>query len=343
MSRRLTVRAAAAITLAATLALAGCSATPAPGEKTAAPADGTFPVTIDHAFGETTIPEAPKNVVTWGWGSTEASIALGVVPVAIPFDGYAGDDTGMLPWVADRLDQIGAATPTILTDDGEAPPYEEIAAADPDVILAVYSGITKEQYDLLNAIAPTVAYPGDAWTTPWRDVVTTVGTALGKSAEAKSVLADVDGVLADAAAAHPELKGKSVAAVWDVAGTLYVYRAADPRVAFLLDLGLVNAPAVDDLASGKSSFYYTLSYEQLDKLDSDIVVVYSDTQADQDAFLATSYAKAIPAVRAGAVAPVVGKQLVSSVSPPTALSLPWGLDSYLDSLSTAAMAVDAAK
>ncbi|MGO7984034.1 hypothetical protein ACC691_40035, partial [Rhizobium johnstonii] len=36
------------------------------------------------------------------------------------------------------------------------------------------------------------------------------GTALGKSDEAKTVLADLDKTLADQAAAHPELAGKTV-------------------------------------------------------------------------------------------------------------------------------------
>lgn len=339
MTRRPRLRATAAAAMIAALALSGCAADAGSGDDSGgASADGAFPVTLEHAFGETTIDQAPTNVVTWGWGSTEAAIALGVVPVAIPFQSYGGDDEGVLPWVSEELDSLGVDTPVVLTDDGEAPPYEEIAAAEPDVILAPYSGVTEEQYELLSEIAPTVAYTGEAWTTPWKEVVTTVGTALGKSDEAKTVLADIDTVLADAAASHPELEGKTVAAVWDVSGTFYVYKAADSRVAFLFDLGLVNAPAVDDLSNGDSSFFYTLSYEQLDKLESDIVVNYADTQEEQDAFLATSYAQAIPAVKAGAVAQVVGPDLIASVSPPTALSLTWGLDSYLEQLSTAAAA-----
>src|SRR5690606_26957300 len=85
------------------------------------------------------------------------------------------------------------------------------------------------------------------------------------------------GRVAEQPEAHPELAGKTVAAIWDVAGTFYVYRAADPRVEFLFDLGLENAPAVDELANGESSFFYTLSYEQLDLLESDILLNYSDT------------------------------------------------------------------
>ena len=44
---------------------------------------------------------------------------------------------------------------------------------------------------------------------------------------------------------------------------------------------------------------------------------------------------------ATAVAEVVGPELVSSVSPPTALSLPWGLEDYVAALSKAARAAGA--
>jgi iron complex transport system substrate-binding protein len=68
--------------------------------------DGAYPVTIEHSFGETTIDAVPERVVTVGWGATEAAIALGVYPVLIPFDDYAGDDEGILPWVRDALEAV---------------------------------------------------------------------------------------------------------------------------------------------------------------------------------------------------------------------------------------------
>lgn len=331
--RTIAVLAAAA---AAALTLAGCSAAGSEGAESSAASDGTFPVTIEHAFGETEIPEAPERVVTWGWGSTEAALAVGVVPVAIAQQSYGANDEGVLPWVADKLDELGEDTPAILTDDGEAPPYEEIVEAAPDVILAPYSGITEEQYELLSEIAPTVAYPEEAWTTPWRETVTIVGTALGKSDEAQGVLDDLDAELAAQAQAHPELEGLTVAAVWDTAGTFYVYTPEDSRVEFLSALGLHDAPAVAELANGDSPFYYTLSYEQLDQLDSDLIISYHDTQAEADAFLASAPIRAIPAVARGQVAQVIGTELIAAVSPPTALSLTYGLDELVASLSAAA-------
>jgi iron complex transport system substrate-binding protein len=323
--------------LAAALVVTSCSSGSDGDTADAAPGSSStaFPVTIEHTFGETTIDEQPTDVVTWGFGSTDAALALGVVPVAIPFQAYGGDADGLLPWIAEELDELGVDTPTVLPE-GDEVPFEAIAAADPDVILANYSGITAEDYETLSAIAPTVAYPGEAWTTPWRDVVTTVGQALGKEQEAEDLVADTEQAIADAAAEHPELQGKTVAAVWDTAGTFYVYEGADARVEFLTDLGLEVAPSVEALSTDESTFYSTLSYEELSRLSSDIVLSYASTQEEADAFAAQPYARTIPAIAAGHHATLIGDQLIAAVSPPTVLSLTWGLDDYLTALSAAA-------
>lgn len=336
MRRRLTLATLTATAVTAALVLSGCSAGGSSDADATATSAAGGDVTIEHAFGETVVPADPQNVVTLGWGSTDAAIAVGVVPVAIPFDAYAGDENGVLPWVKDAVEAAGEPMPTILPDSPDEPPYEAIAAADPDVILAVYSGITEEQYETLSQIAPTVAYPDQAWSTPWRDVITTVGEALGKSDEAEQVLTGIDDDLAEQAAAHPEFEGKTIAAVVDSAGTFYVYKKEDPRVEFMLDLGFVSAPAVDELANGDSTFFYTLSYEQLDALKADVVLDYADTPEQAQAFLTSPQTSVIPAVQAGTVAQLVGTQYVASVSPPTALSLPWGLDQLVDGLAAAA-------
>lgn len=329
-----------AATAAATLALAGCGSSGGTADGTA---DGTAtaadaqwqPVTVEHAFGSTRIESEPVDVVTLGWGSTEAALALGVVPVGIETQTYGVDDSGTLPWVTEALAEAGA-DPVRLPATVEEPAYEDIAELDPDIILAPYSGITQEQYDLLSQIAPTVVYPEEPWTTPWREVIAIVGDSLGMPEQADALVAELDETVAAAAATHPELAGRTVAAVWDVGGTFYVYKPADARVAFLLDLGLVSAPAVESLATDESPFYFTLSYEQTDQIDADILVNFASTQAEVDTFLGQSWAQAIPAVSSGAVAHVVGDSLVAAVSPPNALSLTWGLDQYLQLLSTAA-------
>lgn len=335
MSARAHIAVAAAT--AALLVLSGCAADSSDSASdSAASSDETV---ITHAFGETVVPAEASSVVTLGWGATDAALALGVVPAAIEAQSYGGDESGVLPWVSEKLDELGADTPVVVPSSAEEPAYEDIAAVGPDLILAPYSGVTEEQYELLSEIAPTVVYPGEAWSTPWRDVIDIVGSSLHLEEEAADVIDGIDATIAEAAAANPEFAGKSIAAVWDIGGTFYVYKAADPRVEFLFDLGFVNAPAVDELANGDATFYYTLSYEQLDQLDSDVVVVYSDTEEELATFLAQPYAQSIPAVQAGAVASITTPALVASVSPPTALSLTWGLDGFVESLSTAAAAV----
>ena len=337
MSTRLRLAAAGA---AALLALSGCSSSA--GDDVAAGSDGSgdfTATTIEHAFGTTEITARPENVVTLGWGSTEAAIALDVVPVGIEAQTYAADEDGRLPWVAEALAEAGAE-PTMISATVGDPAYEEIGELAPDLILANYSGITAEQYALLSEIAPTVAYPDEPWTTPWRDVITTVGTALGRVTEAETLVADLDAQITAEADAHPELEGKSVAAVWDVGGTFWVYKPADSRVDFLLDLGLVGAPAVDELATDEESFVYSLSYEETDRLDSDVLVNYASTDAEAETFFGQSYAQAIPAVRAGAVANITGDELVAAMSPPTALSVTWGLDTYVELISEAAAAAE---
>lgn len=311
----------------------GSSSSESSGEAAA----DAFPVSIDHAFGTTEIPEEPQRIVTWGWGATDAVLALGEVPVGIPAASYGANEDGVMPWIAEDLEEKGADTPTLLTE-GEEPPLGEILELEPDLILANYSGITEKQYDDLSEIAPTLAYPDQPWATPWRDVVTTVGTALGKEDEAAEVLSDIDDEVAEAAEEHPEFKGKTIAAMAFDATTNYVYTPSDPRVEFLTDLGFEDAPSVDELATDDASFFYTLSSEQLDQLSSDVLLVYHDSPEAQAEFAGRPGVDTMSQVQDGAVAEVTGQDVVSSVSPPTALSLDYSLDDYVDALSKAANA-----
>ena len=328
----------AAAAAAAALALAGCSsASDGSGSQPTSSAAASA-VTIHDAFGDTVIKTKPKRVVTLGWGSTEAALAIGVDPVAMPFQAYAGDKNGVLPWIKDYVAKQKLTMPKVLPNTTDDPPYEAIAAAKPDLILAPYSGLTDKQDKLLKAIAPTVAYPSQPWATPWKDIISISGKALFEPAKATKVLDGIDKQIADAAAAHPEFKGKSIAEVWASPSEFDVYKKEDPRVQFALDLGFTSAPSVDQLANGSQTFYYALSTEKVDQLKSDVLVSYGDTEASQKAFLTSSYGSGMDQVRAGAVAQLTGPAFISAVSPPTALSLPWGLKDYVAALSKAAKA-----
>ena len=58
---------------------------------------GGAPVTITHAFGETTIPEPPKRVVSAGFTEQDDLLALGVVPIAVT-NWFGDQPSGVWPW-----------------------------------------------------------------------------------------------------------------------------------------------------------------------------------------------------------------------------------------------------
>ncbi|UOE44579.1 ABC transporter substrate-binding protein [Agromyces larvae] len=332
MRLRRSLTAIAGLAAAATL-LTACAGT-ASGDDAAAPESGgfttteatdEFPLVIEHAFGETEVAEAPERVATWGWGSTEAAISVGVYPVAVAEQSWTVGEGNLLPWVEEAYDEAGIPKPAVLTDaDGGATmPYEEFVAADPDLIVAPYSGLTEEQYDLLSDIAPVVAYPDAPWTTSWQDTISITANSLGRSAAGDQVLRDIEQGIADDAAAHPEFEGATFVSIWDGDGVVSVYTEADARVSVLTGLGLEVAPSVAELDSSDGGFYYDLSYEQVDQLDADFVILFAASEDAAAASLAKPELQAIPAVAAGKVVQVVDPVTVSSVSPPTALSFGW--------------------
>ena len=336
LRRSLIAVAGAAATVLALSSCAGGTAESAESDTTAAAAEG-FPVTIEHAFGETVIEDAPERVATWGWGSTEAAVAVGVYPVAIAEQTWTVGEGNYLPWVEAAYDEAGEELPALISDPegGATVPYEEFIEADPDLILAPYSGLTEEQYDTLSEIAPVVAYPEAPWTTPWDETIRITAEALGRDDEGEAVLQGISDRLAEQAAAHPDFAGTTFAGVWDGDGFVYVYTAADSRIEVLTDLGLEVAPSVSELDTSDGGFYYELSYEQLDQLDADVIVSYHSTKEEADAFLAKPELQAIPAVAAGRVAQVYDPVTVSSVSPPTALSFDWegGLPALVEAIA----------
>lgn len=302
-----------------------------------APAIGQdFPVTIPHAYGETTIPAKPQRIVTWGWAAQDAVLALGEVPVGIPHFAYGGDENGALRWDKDAVAALGGTFPTILPAGNDAP-TEAIAALQPDLIVAVYSGLTEEEYAVLSQIAPVVAFPETPWSTPWQQTIEITGTAMGKADEAKALVGELEQFIADETARYPQVAGTTFAGIAEYNGAVAVYAGLDSRMKFLEDAGLVLAPDVTELAAGET-FFYSLSYETFDQLESDILISYFETPETDAAFFANPVVQLQPQVKAGAVAHVIGAELINSISPPSALSLRWGYPQYIKLIAEAASA-----
>ncbi|WP_422390703.1 iron-siderophore ABC transporter substrate-binding protein [Arthrobacter sp. N1] len=333
----------------AALSLSACSTGPADGGSTAtggssAPADaGAFPVTIEHAFGETTLSEKPERVATVSWVNADVSLALGVVPVGMPADSYGGNENQSTPWKDTKLEELGAAIGTesapVQYSETDGIAFDDIAATYPDVILAAYSGLSQEDYDTLSKIAPVVAYPEVAYGTAWQDSTRIIGDALGLSGDAEQLVTETEQAIADAAADYPQLEGKTF-----IYGTLApatadavsVYTANDNRPRFLTELGMVQADVVTENTKGSEEFFIPWSAERANELDSDIFVTWVPDEATKDAIATDPLLGQIPAVQDGALVADSDNTLTLSVSAANPLSLVWALDRFLPMLGEAA-------
>lgn len=300
-------------------------------------AEDVFPVTIEHGLGSTTIAAKPERVVTWGWSAQDVVIDLGVTPVGMPFFAYGGGEDGVLPWTDAAIKERGLAMPTVLPNQTEVP-IEAIAALDPDVIIAPYSGITADEYALLSNIAPVVPFPETAWFASWQEVVEVTGKALGLSAEAAKLVADTEAFLKDEAAAYPELQGLTFANfVNRTDGQVSVRMAGDPRVKLYADFGMVPAPMLDGSTPSPNGFAYFVSYENFEKIPADFLVsFFNDAQSATDFFALPLIQKA-PLIEKGAFTRFEGDEITMAVSGAiTPLSLHWGFPQVIAGIGEAA-------
>ncbi|WP_215550147.1 iron-siderophore ABC transporter substrate-binding protein [Amycolatopsis sp. CA-230715] len=309
---------------------AACSGAQPP-EKGAAPG-GAYPVTIEHKYGSTTIASAPKRVVTVGLTEQDSLLALGVVPVATTkwigaFPGEIG------PWASGKLG--GAGVPEVLQDTS-GPQFEKIAALRPDVIIGLYSGMTKESYDKLSQIAPTVAQPKEYtdFGIPWQETTKQIGRILGKQDDAAKLVQGVEDRFAKVRKENPKFEGASavMATIYD---GYFVYGSQDPRSRLLTSLGF-KLPADLDAAIG-DKFGANISAERTDLLDRDALIWVVGTAAEGQAKLASDrlYSGLKVAKEKREVFVEEGTAYGHATSFVSVLSLPFQLDRLVPQLAAA--------
>jgi iron complex transport system substrate-binding protein len=334
--------AAAAALLTVALALTGCSTGSANEKKETPDAasavdEGAFPVTIDHAFGSTTIEEEPKRVATLGWTDQDAVLALGVIPVGSTKLNWGGNAAGSSDWFDAELEALGGTQP-VRYDDTDGAPVAEVAELAPDVIVATNAGITEKEYAKLSKIAPVVAYPDAPWVTSWQDTLDMVGQALGRNALADDVAAETDAAIAAAAEQNPELDGTSVLFTYMSTADLSsvgVYLAEDNRVRILEELGMVSPPVLDEIAK-PGEFYTTVSAERASELDSDVVLTYAEKKSDLGTFTKDDLVGQMPALRSGHAYAELDKHIGLAITNPSPLSIPFLIANFLPNVVKAA-------
>lgn len=286
--------------------------------KPAAGTTSSGPVTIKHAFGETTVPSPPKRVVSAGFTEQDDLLALGVVPIATT-EWFGGEPFAVWPWAQPKL---GNAQPVVLSlTDGIQ--VDQIAALKPDLIVATNAGVDADTYQKLSAIAPTIPQTDqDAFFEPWKDQANAIGMATFQADKMTSLIKAIDDGFTAVATNNSSFKDKKILLLqgntfWE---NSVIAKLPGWRTEYLTQMGFavpdsINAFARDDRA-----------IIPLDKigpvLDAADVLVWSTESDDEIArLLADPNIAALKATKANRNV-FTTKELAGAMAFSSALSLP---------------------
>lgn len=303
-------------------ALSGCGSEPEGSPSTTGA--GPFPITLEHSLGATTIERRPERTVALGVSDADIALALGVIPAGI--HSLYGFDRGVGPWAHDEL---AGASPTVWK--GRSYNFEAVAASRPDLILYVSSAGDPNEYDILTRIAPTVGLPTGAvpYAAPWRDATRLIARSVGFAAEGDRLVQEVDDYIAGLAASNPSFHGKTITYLDVFGAEIYAGGRESTVLDTMLGLGFEPVPHIRDLQPSQSQ--NVISAELVTQVDADVVLIYSFGKSESEVFDVNPTLKGLAAVQSGRA--YFLKDL--SLSAPSVLSIPYGIDSILRFLQQA--------
>jgi iron complex transport system substrate-binding protein len=309
--------------------LAACASSSSTADA-GATQSAAFHATVAGKFGTTTVSAKPTRVVALSWTDADFALALGVKPVGIAKTSTATG--GIQPWTKTAY---GSTTPTQL-DTSSGDPIEQIAALRPDVILATKDYNLTTSYADLAKIAPVVTYVTGPNNDSWQQDFTNVATALGDSAQAKTVVSDTESQIAKAKAANAVLSGKTFSYIVapSSSGAYTVNTTSDVSAQLLASLGMQLSPADTKLPDSSTPGRAQISLENLDELDADVVIAASDS-AGLAALEGNAVFKKMTAVEHGAFVPL-DYTAATAIAFPSPLSLDWAMTNVVPQLATAA-------
>ncbi|MFJ6079902.1 ABC transporter substrate-binding protein [Streptomyces sp. NPDC092369] len=324
--------------MGAALALSGCSsgdggASSGDGKsggsgRTAQAAAASFPVTVSGKEGAAKVTSPPKRVAACGYlRDTDLALALGA-PLVLATKN-AVFPSGLAPW------QKPASQP-VLVGTAAGMPFEKIAAARPDLILAGDDYQLHDHYAKFAHLAPTLSYRKGVGQDSWDEMARRAGDTLGRREQADALVADVREKITDVREQHPELRGRTFTFGPVVGGDVFTIKSADDAGAqFFGQLGMTLSPKVTSLEDSATAGRAAVAKERLDLLDADVVILAFDTPQGREEFEAQPLFKELKAVRRGSY---IGLDMATAIALgfPSVLSLPYGLDAVVPELSEAA-------
>jgi iron complex transport system substrate-binding protein len=311
------------------VALAGLLVVPlaACGGDSDTPSAGTGqsaePVVVEHQFGTTEVDAAPERIVTLDVQWTDVMLAMGVEPVGYSVDPYMPESG--VPW-----QELPTEAKALSMVDG--PPFEEIAALDPDLIVGTYSIADQDTYDLLDDIAPTVAGLDAEQVTPWQDLVRSAGEILAEPDAAEEIIDSVDQEVADTAQDLPGLKDQTFAlAQYIVGDAMYVVAdEKDGSSVFFQQLGMKLHPPVKQEGERTGETRINIGTERSDLLRADFLAFLVNGGDESDLADISGFDK-LP----GTVA-VLDYPTIVGLNTPSPLSIPYSLEQLRPHLDDAA-------
>ena len=229
-----------------------------------------FPVTVEHVYGTTTVPAAPKRVVSVGMHEQDFLYALGIAPVGVK-EWFGGHPYATWPWAEAARKAVGAE-PQVMDTQGIN--LEWVLAQNPDLIIAIYVTMDEDIYAQLSKIAPTIVTPAgfEHWGAPWQAELRIIDQATsGTTEKSDAIVADFDRHYAEVRAKYPQLAGKTGTNVYyDPSSGFTAWSSNDLASKFLIDLGLTFPPELDALAQADNRI--DVSPENLRLLDMDVAI-----------------------------------------------------------------------
>lgn len=300
-----------------------------------------FPVTIDHAYGSTTIERQPKKFVTLGPGSDEVAIMMVRVPDAFPKKTLGANANDSYDWIDEALEGFqmpwGSPKAPKHLDTSKGIPVDEINAVKPDVILALQSGVSEEDYKKLSKIAPVVVHYAKPWQSDRREMILITGKALGQYNHAKQLVDELEEEYVAIEKAHPAFHDKRVIVAdlpTDPSKPIGIYAERDVRTQSVAMLGFMPAEVTAKEANADGLIAWLA--KDAAKAESDVVVAFAKDKAEADAIRANPTVQALPAAKAGNLVIIEDLSTLAVIQGPSPLALKPKLEEIAKAIETQA-------
>lgn len=235
-------------------------------------------VRVAHSRGETEVPVGPTRIVALGRQWIDTMSALGVAPVGYldDFSTIAGQPA---PWAVEVPESA-----TVIDPGGDL--AAQIAALDPDLILASSYASSEDEYEALSAIAPTLPNLNTLGADSWSAQLDILGKIVDEQQLALQLENDVLAQVEELEATYPNLPEETYLSVFvDSPTTVSVLASTDDS-----PLRLLGMEGTDEFEQPlDKAFTVPLPFSRIRELNADVLILLGTPELQQAFREATDY------------------------------------------------------